>query len=122
MIPDEQSWDTASSNRRTFLSSAGSGLAGLAFSAMLQREGLSAPSVPTGLPHFAPKAKSVIWFFMNGGTSHLESFDPKPALNKYAGKTIDESPYASSILESPYYRKNVRDFGGKPRDLMPKIF
>jgi hypothetical protein len=40
-----------------------------------------------------PKAKSVIWLFMNGGVSHLETFDPKPMLHKYAGKTIDETPF-----------------------------
>ena len=74
------------------------------------------------LPHVAAKAKSVIWFFMNGGTSHLESFDPKPALNKYAGLTIDESPHKDEILNSPFYRKNVRDFSGVPRDLMPKLY
>jgi hypothetical protein len=74
------------------------------------------------LPHFTPKAKSVIWFFMNGGTSHLESFDPKPALNKYAGMTIDESPYKSAVLDSPFYRKNVRDFAGTPRALMAKVY
>jgi len=51
--------------------------------------------------HFAPKAKNVIWLFMIGGTSHLESFDYKPALTKYAGKTILETPYAS-VLKSPY--------------------
>ena len=43
---------------------------------------------------FAPKAKSVIWLFMNGGVSHMESFDPKPVLKKYAGKTIAETPFA----------------------------
>ena len=36
--------------------------------------------------------KSVIWLFMIGGTSHMESFDPKPALNTYAGKTVAETP------------------------------
>lgn len=49
---------------------------------------------PDGRPHFAPKAKSVIWLFMNGGVSHMESFDPKPMLTKYAGKTIAETPFA----------------------------
>jgi hypothetical protein len=52
----------------------------------------------------------------------MESFDPKPALNKYAEKTIDESPYKSAVLDSPFYRKNVRDFAGTPRDLMAKIY
>src|SRR5258708_3957075 len=48
---------------------------------------------PDGMPPLAPKAKSVIWFFMNGGVSHLETFDPKPMLNKYAGKSIIETPF-----------------------------
>src|SRR5436190_23900121 len=64
---------------------------------MLQRDVLgdeAKGSPPTGLPHFTPKAKSVIWLFMNGGVSHVESFDPKPMLNKYGGKTIAETPFA----------------------------
>ncbi len=114
-------------NRRTFLADCGLGMTGLALGAMLHRDGIAAegPSaalVPNGSPHFAPKAKSVIWFFMMGGTSHLESFDYKPALNKYAGKTIDESPYKSAVLDSPFYRKNVRDFAGTPRALMAQIY
>jgi len=39
-------------------------------------------------PHFAPKAKRVIHFFLNGGPSHVDTFDPKPALAKYAGKPV----------------------------------
>src|SRR5262249_55391447 len=45
-----------------------------------------------GKPHEMAKGKSVIWVFMNGGVSHVETFDPKPALTKFAGKTIKESP------------------------------
>lgn len=85
------------STRRTFLSDLGCGFTGLALGAMLQRDGYgkeSAWAPPTGQPHFAPKAKSVIWLFMNGGVSHMESFDPKPMLNKHAGKTIAETPFA----------------------------
>jgi hypothetical protein len=52
---------------------------------------------PDGRPHFAPRAKSVVWLFMIGGTSHMESFDPKPALTKYADKTIAETPFASTL-------------------------
>lgn len=83
--------------RRTFLTDLGMGFTGLALGAMLQREGYASSDVwspPTGRPHFAPKAKSVIWLFMNGGVSHMESFDPKPMLTKYAGKTIAETPFA----------------------------
>jgi hypothetical protein len=72
---------------------------------MLQRDGFASDvatwSPPNGLTHFAPKAKSVIWLFMIGGASHLESFDPKPALNQFAGKTIAETPY-KDVLSSPF--------------------
>jgi hypothetical protein len=107
-------------SRRSFLADCGLGFTGLALGALLHRD--SSRAGETGKSDLPPKAKSVIWLFMLGGTSHLESFDPKPALNKYAGKTIQESPYAKAVLESPYYRKNVRDFAGVPRDLMPKIY
>jgi hypothetical protein len=80
--------------RRVFLADLGMGFTGLALGAMLHRDARandSAWSPPNGLPHFPPKAKSVIWLFMNGGVSHLESFDPKPMVTKYAGKTIAET-------------------------------
>ena len=68
--------------RRAFLNRAGLGFGGLALNSMLANE------TPTGDPHFQPKAKSVIWMFMRGGVSHMESFDPKPELTKYEGKSI----------------------------------
>ncbi len=83
------------SHRRAFLSS----FASLALGAMLHRDGIARAddwAPPDGRPHFPPKAKSVIWLFMNGGVSHMESFDPKPMLTKYAGKTIAETPFAST--------------------------
>ena len=86
--------------RRHFLTDMGMGFTGLALGAMLQKDGFaySYPSwlPPDGKPHRAPKAKSVIWLFMNGGVSHMESFDPKPMLTKYAGKTIAETPFAET--------------------------
>jgi len=72
------------------------GFTGLALAAMLHRDGRAAItewSPPDGRPHFPPKAKNVIWLFMNGGVSHLETFDPKPALTQYAGKSIAETPF-----------------------------
>ena len=115
-------------NRRNFLADSGMGFTGLALGAMLHQDGIAraddsaAWSPPVGTPQFAPKAKSVIWYFMLGGTSHMESFDPKPALNKFAGKSIDTSPFKSAILDSPFYRKNVRDFSGVPRKLMGTLY
>ena len=75
------------------------GFTGLALGALLARDGIvraDAPvdwTPPTGEPHFTPRAKSVVWLFMNGGVSHMESFDPKPELTRHAGKTIAESPF-----------------------------
>jgi hypothetical protein len=89
-------------HRRAFLADIGMGFTGLALGAMLARDGiLRAEAIPNwrppdGRPHFAPKAKSVIWLFMNGGVSHVESFDPKPQLTKFGGKTISETPFADA--------------------------
>ena len=89
------------SNRRAFLQDMGLGFGGVALSAMLNRDLAAGSEIPADVRRIAPKAKHVIWLFMIGGTSHLESFDPKPALNKYAGKTIAETPF-SDVLKSPY--------------------
>lgn len=80
--------------RRDFLS----GYAAIAAAAMLHRDGIAREgkwTPPDGRPHFRPKARRVIWLFMNGGLSHVESFDPKPMLTKFAGKTIKETPFAA---------------------------
>ena len=107
--------------RRAFLADMGLGFTGLALGAMMQREARANEVLwtpPDGQPHFAPKAKSVIWLFMNGGVSHLESFDPKPMLNKYAGKTIAETPYAwtQSAEKLALARVTVPDANGNQRN------
>lgn len=87
----------------------GFGLGAVALPWLLAQEGRAAAggwSPPDGLPMHPAKAKRVIWLFMRGGVSHMESFDPKPMLNRYAGKSIDETPY-KSVLD-PEKLKNVR--------------
>src|SRR5256885_1100892 len=117
-------------SRRSFLADMGMGVTGLALGSLLQRDGVvraDAPlqtgtwAPPDGRPHFAPKAKTVIWLFMVGGASQMETFDPKPELNKYAGKTIGESPYKSA-LESPLLKKNVREVVPGLHQVHPRIF
>jgi len=88
--------------RRSFLADTGMGFTGLALGAMLFRDSLARADQslwrpPDGKPHFTPKAKSVIWIFLCGGVSHVESFDVKPELNKYAGKSIGDTPYADVL-------------------------
>lgn len=109
-------------NRRRFLHHAGLGFGGMALESMLMREGWGAP--PTGLSSaatVAPKAKSVIWLFMRGGVSHLESFDMKPAVTRYAGQTIAETPFHS--VQDPEKLKKVRvvvagDANGQQRNTL----
>jgi len=89
------------------------GFTGLALGAMLFRDGVARANTdpaawrpPDGKPHFPPKAKSVIWIFLCGGVSHLESFDVKPELNKYAGKSIEETPY-KDVLDPQRVNANI---------------
>ncbi len=120
--------------RRHFLTDIGMGFTGLALGAMLHRDGVlrAAESGTPGMAassghahgqpaHFPARVKSVIWLFMVGGTSHMESFDPKPELNKYAGKTIAESPYKKT-LESPHLKENLREFVAGLHKVQPKIY
>jgi hypothetical protein len=113
--------------RRTFLADVGLGFTGLALGAMLHRDGFArgadphrkwAP--PDGKPHFPPKAKSVIWVFLSGGVSQMETWDPKPALTKYAGKSFADTPYPDP-LKSPLFKQRSRDVVGGVRPY-PKIF
>lgn len=109
-------------SRRSFLLDATRGIAGIALAALLARESDAADfQPPDGRPHFAPKAKSVIWLFMRGGVSHLESFDPKPALDQYAGKSIAETPFAA-VQESERLKKVrvvvVNDANGQQRNVL----
>src|SRR5712692_5395141 len=107
--------------RRRFLADTGMGFTGLVLGSMLFRDGIARAAAPAGLPHRAPKAKSVIWLFMVGGTSHMESFDPKPELNQYAGKTIAETPYKAT-LDSPFLKQNLRELVPGLHKVHPRIF
>src|SRR5215831_10142603 len=90
-------------SRRDFLFQSGGGVSGLALAYLLNQDGLLGASPEQGAcdakavgynpyaarkPHFAPRATRVISLFMSGGVSHLDTFDPKPALEKYAGQPL----------------------------------
>lgn len=83
-------------SRREFLANFSLGFGGLALGALLERDGFAAPAGhidPTRAraPHFAGRARNVIFLFMQGGPSHLETFDPKPAMKKYDGQLLPEN-------------------------------
>ncbi|MGD9647909.1 MAG: DUF1501 domain-containing protein [Pirellulales bacterium] len=87
-------------DRRRFLRQAGGGLGMIALASLLDRDtrraaaatasATASPLAPKP-PHFAPRAKRVIYLFMHGGPSHVDLLDPKPELIKYAGQPLPES-------------------------------
>jgi hypothetical protein len=79
--------------RRAFLSRTGVGLGSVALSALLDRDTDAAERYRglAGFPHHAATAKRVIYLYMSGGPSHLETFDYKPELDKLDGKSMPES-------------------------------
>jgi hypothetical protein len=89
------------------------GVTGLALGSLLARE--------AGAAHAPGRAKSVIWLFMVGGVSHVESFDPKPALNAYAGESIEATPYAAA-LKSPNLSDNLRPFVAGNHGVKTKLY
>lgn len=86
-------------DRRDFLSKAGIGMGMLGLS-MLSAEEKKHNPLKARSPHMKPKAKRVIHIFCNGGASHIDTFDPKPLLDKYAGKKL------------PVHFKTERETGG----------
>lgn len=112
--------------RRQFMAGAGMGFSSLVLGSMLSRDGVVRADeagwvAPDGMPHFSPKAKSIIWIFLIGGMSQMESFDPKPELNTYAGKTFTETPY-QEVLNSPYLKENLREVIAGLHKVHPKIY
>ncbi len=102
--------------RRTFLADVGMGVTGMALGSLLGSEAEARPSGPDGRPHFPPRAKSVIWIFLCGGVSPMESFDPKPALAKYAGMKIPDTPFREILdpAKNPFQIKLERTAELKP--------
>ncbi len=119
------------SSRRAFLSDLGMGFTGLALGAMLAEDGVAraadrshSDSHTLSPSHHAAKARSIIWIFLSGGYSHVETFDPKPALNQYAGMTFDKTPFENP-LKSPLHNKRFRSVLAEEiniRDVYPTIY
>ncbi|MFN8687380.1 MAG: DUF1501 domain-containing protein [Acidobacteriota bacterium] len=110
-------------SRRRFLTQGGSGLGALAFSCLLEADTNPAP-------HHTPKAKSVIFLFMEGGPSHIDLFDPKPKLNEMHGQPMPKSfgklitamgTGNNSLLGSPRQWKQHGQSGAWVSDWYPEI-
>lgn len=116
--------------RRSFLANCGMGLGMSALAPLLGTPSLlgkqTNPMIAKG-PHFAPKAKRVIHLFMNGGPSHLDTFDPKPALSKWHGKILpDENRLKTerktgAAFGSPFKFKQYGQSGLPVSELFPHV-
>jgi hypothetical protein len=131
-------WD-----RREFLFRSGGGISGLALAYLLDREGLltaaadscSEPASGTNpyapkAPHFKPRATAVISLFMGGGWSQVDTFDPKPALTKFAGEPIDgrvkgdvivRQGFPGPLMPSPFAFKKHGQSGIEIAEIFPSL-
>jgi hypothetical protein len=105
-------------SRRQFLTRAGGGIGLLALADLLSSPAAAAGNLQDAgaprAPHFAPKAKSIIWLFMEGGPSGVDLFDPKPELNKNDGKRIKIDVFNGNpgpLMKSPFKFARYGDCG-----------
>jgi hypothetical protein len=106
-------------SRREWLCQAANGFGGLAL--------LNMASAATRPTHFAPKAKAVIFLFMDGGPSQIDTFDPKPRLNRDNGQPLPFRPpttvfnISDKIYGSPYQFKQYGQSGAWVSELFPHV-
>jgi hypothetical protein len=109
--------------RRQMLCRAANGFGGLAFLDLLARDALAG----VRKPHFPPKATSVIFLFMDGGPSQMDTFDPKPRLQLDHGKPLPFSPPATvfnisdKIFGSPFQTSRHGQTGAWVSELFPNV-
>lgn len=125
--------------RRELLTRSALGLGTLALAGCLQDAGSAAWGAGTTesggvangrgpldqrVPHYAPRAKRMIHFFLNGGPSHVDTFDPKPALTKYAGqplaRTLTTERKTGAAFPSPFTFKKYGESGIEVSDLFAR--
>ena len=116
-------------SRREMLQTTACGFGHLALMGMfhvIANAGDSLRGGPSPLPHFAPRAKRVIFLFLHGGVSHIDTFDPKPALEKYDGQPLPfETPLqfaeVGNLMRSPWNFQNYGKSGLPVSDLFPHV-
>lgn len=104
-------------SRRELLQKSAAGFGWLALAGLNQA---AAHAGPVAAPPQRPKARSVIFLFMDGGVSHVDSFDPKPALDKHAGEPWSGDP-ARKWVRSPWKFGQHGQSGLWVSDLFPHI-
>src|SRR6476660_9699398 len=116
--------------RRHFFQTCGFGIGSLALASVTNQR-LFAQALAAKAPHFAPKAKSIIFLFMAGGPSQLDLFDSKPTLRKYDGQPCPEDLIKGErfafirgvpkLLGSPHDFRHVGRSGVELSALLPQL-
>jgi len=124
-------WNTyqgpARISRREMLKQSSAGFGSLALAALLGGESRAGQAPFEQQPHFTPKAKRVIFLFMHGGPSHMDTFDYKPQLQKDSGKPLpfDKpkifSAQTGNLLGSPWKFKRHGESGAWVSELFPHV-
>ena len=116
-------------SRRGFLKSSSAGFGWLALTGMLAEQSTAEAAVKKMTTHHAPQVKNVVFCFMDGGPSHVDTFDPKPALKKHEGKAIGDGAVSKRSqssagrvwLGSPWKFRQRGNSGLWVSDLFPHI-
>jgi hypothetical protein len=116
--------------RRDLLRRAGMGMGALGLATLLAEEAPARPVSTSPLaprqPHFPGKAKRVLHLFMNGGPSHVDTFDPKPALSRYAGQALPVANLRTerrtgAAFPSPFRFRQHGQSGTPVSELFPHV-
>ena len=124
--PSVPLWLNSSLSRREALCRTSLGFGSLALAGLMNGRAFGA-GLPVGAPHFAPRAKRVIFAYMSGGVSHVDSFDPKPALAQRHGQPMPVPVKPTmfnnngNIMASPWEAKPRGQSGVVMTDLFPKL-
>jgi hypothetical protein len=111
--------------RRELLTKIGAGFGMVGLEGLAGAESTLDPLAPKD-PHFTPKAKRVIYLFLNGGPSQVDTFDPKPALDKYHGKpaptgNLKTERKTGNLMRSPFRFQRCGQSGIEVSEIFPRI-
>src|SRR5882762_1434894 len=127
-MPHPFQFDHLALTRRELLHRCGMGFGALALGDLIvgaqRATAASTDPLTPHAPHFAAKAKRVIHIFLNGGPSHVDTFDPKPSLTKYNGQLMpggDKKGEPKKLMASPFAFNNYGQSGIEVSDLFPHV-
>lgn len=112
--------------RRDLLSTMGGGFGMLGLQSLLGAEAAGTDPLAPKPPHFPAKAKRVVYLFLNGGPSQVDTFDPKPALAKYHGQpmptgNLKTERKTGNLMRSPFEFKRCGKSGIEVSEIFPKL-